>query len=323
MVFDRLLSISLEQIHADDDTFKISIEYLPDHLVHSIANLGILHPLWVQEITPSKFRIVNGFKRFKIAQLLNIAQLPALIISKAFNDFDNFNIRIREKCISGQLNPIEISYILSKLQEKFKMSPSDIMRTYFAAMGLGENIKIFETYDRLHRLEIEIQRAIIIGDLSVEIAALLGDTEVHERLSYFAIINKLKLSKSNQREFFHLLQDIKRIKKTSLENIINDQAVQSIINNERLTPTQKTEKIKTILFSWRYPRFAALKKQFESQLREMKLPPTVRLSPSPFFADSEYHIDLSFRTVAEFHNHLKILQQLEENGFILKLEKLM
>lgn len=319
MKFTKFDILNIEQINKSDDTFLLSSDHDLAELDDSVKEFGILQPIWVQEIHSNSYRIVNGFKRVCAAQSLGIKTVPALVIKKEENDLALFDLYLKERCISGNLNPIEISHIIYKLSHLFDMLPQDIINTYFNLMGLGKNKKVYEYYLPLRTLEINIQKAIIQDELSLEMAALLNKATQEDRKEYFLLIESLRLSKSNQRELWHLLRDVMRRENQSLKELLHNANLRKVMKNVKLTPSQKLERIKDLITSWRYPEYTSSVRRFNKILQMKKLPQNLTIRPAPYFADATFYINFSFRRIDDYQSIVNTLKDLQQTGVIEKL----
>ncbi|NOY60944.1 MAG: hypothetical protein GXO75_18700 [Calditrichaeota bacterium] len=59
----------------------------------------------------------------------------------------------------------------------------------------------------------------------------------------------------------------------------------------------------------RYPRYSEVKEKFEALLRQAKLPPDVRLQPPSYFEGEKFSLTMTFRTVDDLTEKLRILER--------------
>jgi hypothetical protein len=133
------------------------------------------------------------------------------------------------------------------------------------------------------------------------------------------ILQRLRLSKSSQRESWALLSDLARIEKKAITEILREPAIADILGHPSLAPAQKQERLKQELTRRRYPMFAAATAAFEHLLRQARLPPAIQLRPTPYFADDILHLQMQFRSVEEYRVLVNTLQRLSDAGLIAQM----
>lgn len=108
----------------------------------------------------------------------------------------------------------------------------------------------------------------------------------------------------------------------TMVQLVTADEVKEIVRAERMTPSQKAERLKEWLLQKRYPRYAAAKERFDEMLKQASLPDGVTLRHSPFFHDDELQLTVSFRSTAEFDARLDAVQRLRHSGRIEKFAEL-
>lgn len=147
---------------------EFSVDELSD-LALSIQRKGILQPLLVRKIEHDKFEIIAGERRWRAAKQVNLNQVPVVIIS--CNDQEALEIGLIENLQRHDLNPVEESEAIKRLQEEFHLTQEQIAnsigksRSYVANMlrltSLSQNIK---NLIRQNKISAGHARAIITSD---------------------------------------------------------------------------------------------------------------------------------------------------------------
>ena len=321
MITNSLKIIKPEQIDDKNTTFQICSSDNISELIQSIKKMGILSPLLVQPISDNNFRIVSGFSRFKAVKTLGIQNIPVFIKTTP-DDLELFKIAIQEQSVTKQLDAIQISFVIKKLEQGFNLLPEQIIHDFFPLMKLGRNPKVYQLHQPLHLLIPEWQKSLINDNISLDLAATFSDFEDKIQAAVYKFFTELRLGKNQQKDFWMLISDVSRIKGMTICEFLDEPNFQDILNQDKWTPAQKAEHCKQLLFSWRYPEFSKTKEKYETLLSEAKLPPEIRVQAPPSFEGNSFNVFFSFKNLQEYQNHLNTLQSMQDKHIIEKMLEL-
>jgi ParB family transcriptional regulator, chromosome partitioning protein len=147
-------------------------------LVHSIRELGLLQPIVVRQVSPERFELVMGERRWRAARSAGLLEIPAIIRS---TENDRLLLEaLLENLHRTQLNPLEEAAAYDQLLKDFSCTHENL------ADRIGRSRSQVTNTLRLLRLPASVQRRVAAGVLSAGHArALLGldDAEQQERLA--------------------------------------------------------------------------------------------------------------------------------------------
>jgi ParB family transcriptional regulator, chromosome partitioning protein len=147
-------------------------------LVHSIRELGLLQPIVVRQVSPERFELVMGERRWRAARSAGLLEIPAIIRS---TENDRLLLdALLENLHRTQLNPLEEAAAYDQLLKDFSCTHENL------ADRIGRSRSQVTNTLRLLRLPASVQRRVAAGVLSAGHArALLGldDPEKQERLA--------------------------------------------------------------------------------------------------------------------------------------------
>lgn len=126
-------------------------------LADSIREQGILQPLLVRE-TEHGYQIVAGERRWRAAQLLELATVPCLI--HQFDDRQTLQVALIENLQRDDLNAIEQARAFRQLKEEFGMTQEEL------AGSIGKSRSAVANSLRLLSLPVEIQEGVEEGTLT-------------------------------------------------------------------------------------------------------------------------------------------------------------
>jgi ParB/RepB/Spo0J family partition protein len=313
----------LDQIDFSDQTFTFSYFNSVTALEQSIQQVGLLHPVFLQERPGSEsVRIVSGLKRLQALKNLGYRQVSAQIYDvREQDDFEIFRVHLSENASFRQFNEVERARIIDKLINPFQIPSAKVSRDFLPLIGLGTNPKVIERYLPLVRLPENIQSALAADVIGVEMATEMGRLAGADQTLFFNLCLNLKLGKNRQRELFNLFQDLARMSGSSLTGVAEKIQLEKILGEEIPTPVQ-TERVKLALKQLRFPRLTEVEENFKQILKKFKLPPQLSLAPYPFFEEAQFTIKFDFRDRAELEKRIAVLRRISQNPAIADLEKL-
>jgi ParB-like chromosome segregation protein Spo0J len=240
---------------------------LPEGLfdpVPSIADSVQLHlPILVTKKTSeSTAIIVDGCKRYFFAKNNNVKTIPCLTLSESISQEVFCMLRI--SCNQGRTLSIKekLLFISWLNTNKGSTSLNDVARQ--AGLDTADVL----TLAPVLALDQETISAVADGLIHPQVSPLYACLTPEDRLLYAETFKKENLSLQSQREFLEWLPEIASRENTSIESILKNPAIVEVISSEKLNIPQKTEKIRTYLFSRRFPRLLALKKSWESSCKK-------------------------------------------------------
>jgi ParB family chromosome partitioning protein len=147
-------------------------------LVHSIRELGLLQPIVVRQVSPDRFELVMGERRWRAARSAGLLEIPAIIRS---TENDRLLLEaLLENLHRTQLNPLEEAAAYDQLLKDFSCTHENL------ADRIGRSRSQVTNTLRLLRLPASVQRRVAAGVLSAGHArALLAldDPDQQERLA--------------------------------------------------------------------------------------------------------------------------------------------
>lgn len=150
-----------------------------EELKTSIREVGLLQPIVVRELSPDKYELVMGERRWRAAQAIGRESIPAIV--RDTRDDAMLRDALLENIHRVDLNPLEEAAAYQQLLEEFGVTHEELGRR------IGRSRPQISNTIRLLNLPPAVQRRVAAGVLSAGHArALLGldDPEVQERLAH-------------------------------------------------------------------------------------------------------------------------------------------
>jgi len=138
-------------------------------LADSIRTLGLIQPLTLRKTGPSSYQIISGERRFRAAQAVGLASVPAYI--RKADDAAMLEMAIVENIQREDLDPLETALSFQRLIDECNLTQEAM------ALRVGKKRTTVANYLRLLRLPEEIQKALKTRQLSVGHAKVLLGVE--------------------------------------------------------------------------------------------------------------------------------------------------
>lgn len=171
----QLLALRLDSLEPDPAQPRQTIlaERLQE-LSDSILQDGVIQPIEVTEMSPGRYKIVHGERRWRAAQLAGLATIPAIVRRRDYDNLTRFVRQLIENIQREDLNDVDRAAGLLKLKELMQEAegqPPDQPQTAkvtWAKVGkrLGYSRQRIHQLIQLLNLPEEIKEAVRQGELS-------------------------------------------------------------------------------------------------------------------------------------------------------------
>jgi ParB family transcriptional regulator, chromosome partitioning protein len=159
-----------------------------DELVASIQEVGLLQPVVVREVSPGRFELVMGERRWRASQRAGLIEIPAIV--RATTDDDLLRDALIENLHREQLNPLEEAAAYQQLLDDFGATHEELARR------IGRSRPHISNTLRLLNLSPAVQRRVAAGVLTAGHArALLSveDADAQDQLAHRIVAEGLSV----------------------------------------------------------------------------------------------------------------------------------
>jgi ParB family chromosome partitioning protein len=278
---------------------------VPDSLLASIVEVGILHPPIVFQDKKDSYIVINGKKRIRCAELLGKSDCLCAVLRKNTPKQTLLRFLLQDQMASSPLSLPEIATFLQLSRDHVDTKEAmDMLPEAYRPRKDPTQI--------LHLLELgdEILEKIHLGQLAEKIIPDLLSLRKEEQKKIVCLIYELHLGANKQKRLIGLCRDIVLRESISFSSLLEDGVIREIVEHPIMNIPQKTSRIFEVLQKRCFPRSTKAKEAFQSQVRELLLPETFTLSPSPFFERDEISLSIRFPDLARCIEALPLLQDL-------------
>jgi len=298
-------SIPLTSIDLDDQLTCFNFDAPTDSLKQSIEELGIIHPVTlVQEA--NRFQIVCGHSRVKISSLLQLVDIPARILDSLPNDETKLMLNLSENQLHHHYSDIEKGLILFKLSG-VKVPKIRIIEKYMPMLGLEKSKKLLEDHLNSDQLLYSLKTLLHEMNVPLRIFSVFFDWDTQSVEAAERFFSILRPGVNKWRDLLEWVDEISVRDKISPSNLFELPELQSILNQNDLSPNDRYDRIRQIFYSRRYPILSDLRVRLAKSLDALKLDDKTKVHVQDSFESDEIRIEIKFRTREEFVNQLEKL----------------
>ncbi|MDR0612284.1 MAG: ParB/RepB/Spo0J family partition protein [Dysgonamonadaceae bacterium] len=120
-----------------------------EELATSIKSLGLVQPITLREISPDRYQIISGERRYRASLMAGLTSVPAYI--KKASDENVMEMALIENIQREDLNPIEISLAFQTLIDTHNLTQEKLSER------IGKKRATIANFLRLLKLPAEIQ----------------------------------------------------------------------------------------------------------------------------------------------------------------------
>src|SRR3990167_5549476 len=164
----ELCDLSLDRVFPDpNQPRKNFTEESLVELSGSIKKYGVLQPIIVREVSPERYLIIAGERRWRASRIANLTIIPSII--KSDKHEDDAAISLVENIQREGLNPIELAQAYLKLSNDHNLSHDEIAKI------VGKSRAAITNTMRLINLSENVKKYLVGGKLEAGHArSLLG-----------------------------------------------------------------------------------------------------------------------------------------------------
>lgn len=230
----RGLDALLGDVSAKEDTLQnqphsLPIEYLQrgkyqprkdidpeklQELADSIKSQGIIQPIIVRKVSPNKYEIVAGERRWRAAQLAGLQDVPVII--RALDDRTVMAQTLIENIQREDLNPLEEAEALRRLLDEFEMTHQQV------AEAVGKSRVTVTNLLRLMDLHGDVKLLLINRQLDMGHARALLSLDSARQI---AAANKIAKEAMTVRAAERLVKELQTEPKAAKEKTIDHDTV--------------------------------------------------------------------------------------------------
>ena len=311
--------VSLKDIDLEDDAFSISYPKFLETLKTSIQEIGLLTPLILRSKN-SSLQIISGYRRGIVLKELGVDFIPAYIFKDGELDNEEaLRLGILENLYTREINHIEISNSLFKLEKDLSIEPEKIIETYLPLFGLEKSMFIFKKFISLQNLIDGIKTLAVVKKFPLKTLAKLSLLSDKDQESFLELATELSLGFNLVNEFLTLLEEIAAIDRVSISDLLLDKSVNDILSIEDINRDVKTKLLISLLKAMRYPHIHDFKKSIKSNIKNLHLPHEIAMDIPENFEGGTIAMRFKFKNKKDYQEILSKLIEISDSEDFSKI----
>ncbi|MFC1553857.1 ParB/RepB/Spo0J family partition protein [candidate division KSB1 bacterium] len=299
--------IEIDKIEVPEFISVFSYPQKDEKLIGSVKNIGIVNPVLTAK-SDNRYLLICGVKRLAAVKELNFKQIPAYIILDGEYKKDQiFDIAFFDNISGRKFNLIEIAGIFSVLKD-MGTDRSEIAKKYLSEVDLPGGFKTLDFLPKIFSLKEELKAFIVKWNLSPGNLVYLLKFDPVDRQDIFEVIRTLQIHGGKLRQFSELVFEICRRDAISVKDLLNMPFLQSLLNETKITSSQKQSKIIDWLNSLRKPELTKREREFSAIESSLKgLNAGVFSAPREFEGEN-IRANLNFKNLKELDSFCEAVQ---------------
>jgi len=262
-------------------------------LKQSFEDVGILHPLTVQQSAGGKFKLVCGRQRFYALQhCFSQANLYCLILPPELPARTFLHYILTDQQLAGPLTPMETAFFLKYCLEM--IDEEEIVSFFLPHLGHKPHADLLHQYTNLLKLEEKIQTQIHYGFIGEKLAVEFVDLPTNDRMFFSFLIELLQPGAGKQKRLISLSRDIAHRTHQSITSLFEGQPFKQIIEHQEMNPPQKVHTLLELLQRTFYSRREDAEKVFTDRIRKLDLPNNLTVTHSLNFEKDEVFLTINY-----------------------------
>lgn len=319
----KLVQVLLNDIDLSSenyDRYLLNYERDSNAITDSIKKVSLINPVILKKSRDADqaYIIVCGYQRIMACLKLGHESIVANIID-GLSDEETLLLALHDNLSSRGFNEIEKAIVIKKFMD-IGYSYDRVISEIAPFLVVAPNMKIIEKYLSILRLDSEIMKSVVKGELELEKAFLLAAVDDVDKEVVFRILFRESNTNINEtKETIRNLLDLKLIKKQGMDELLSSKEITNILLDSKYNKRQKGERICKLLRYMRYPVISEKEEEFGSLCRELGIDNDVRVNHSKYFEGDEIRITIKASNENRLKANLEKLVISMKNGSFKKI----
>ncbi len=301
--------ISLSDLNVADNSYRITFAPELDGLKRSIRAVGIIQPINVRHTPEGTYQIVTGYKRVLVMQELGRQSIPALVHEPGdLSPTQAFMWNLHDNAATRELNVIEKSLALAKLNQFFQVSEEDLVRQYLPLFGIDPSYKVLHQLMSLAGLTEPLKNYVVHSDLALSSASRIAEFTPSTQQALLPVLTKIRPSTNKLNELLTLIREIAARDGLTVEEILQRYELMQVVADPATSPSEKVRALRQALRGLRMPQLTERQRQMASLIQSLELPQSARVVADPYFEDEKIKLECHFSHPEEIDDLIKKIQ---------------
>ncbi len=265
----RVATVAAESLHFPAGLYAENAP-LPDFTAADFAA-----PIVVLREKTGRLVVIDGHKRLRLLRQRGYSTITCMLS----------DISVAEK----DLGPLRVAFNSRRLfhiREKLALA---VWSLRFPELSTAALAPVVTPKQRGMLLALasaneQVIDAIAAGALHIEVVADFLRLDTYDQRCFLDAFSRLRLSVQMQRQLLEWLPEIAARDKKTIRGLLGGDAVSGVLNDKRINDPQRIQKIRDIVYLWRFPALAQTERSWKSQATALNPAPSrVSIAHAPFF----------------------------------------
>jgi len=304
-----VVRLGIDQISDKPGKYCMSYGFNSTELKRSLSQVGLINYPYVIKNDGSHYEAVTGFRRIIALKELNIEEVECFdMTGSVMSAYDMLRFALHDNLFIREFNLVEKSMIFNMLIELVK----DNNRINEFSSLLNVSRKDYGLILKIQELDEPLKESIASGTINIKALEQLVELKSDDILLCNTWITNLKLNYNQQIQFVDYINDISRIEKISIKQLLGEKFYLDISLDNKKNIPQKAKALMDNLRERRNPVYSNYKNLFEKKIKRMQLPPNIKIKHPRYFESEGYQVEIEFKNGAEIKKSLRTLLDIDE-----------
>lgn len=300
---DTLCQIKISDIDISDDRYRIEI---PTDLIQndpSIFIAGLAYPPIVRPVH-DRYVVVAGFDQ--VEARLKDKSADTIHVLKTRKDITELECLKRSIAAVRFKHPLSAVEILRSVERLHQMLTVDeIQQSALEILGQSLNKKYIEKLIAINTLPHQALVLIANQRLSLKVAEKLISLNKEDLSTILDLFDAVKASKNKQLEIVQFLVESSNRDHISIKEVMLKLDAHAIVSDDSLDSNTKLNKIRNLLYNYRFPTLSKFLSTQSYHIRQLKLN-TIQFVPAQNVENQSFQISFNAKTLNEYSS--KVMQ---------------
>jgi len=299
------VNVAYDCIHRDNLTFPHKLFDSRTQLVdHGLFN-SFIPLIVIRQNSSNTYTIIDGCKRYAYYKQHGKVIFPCQIIITSLTASETGLLRIALNS-KRKLDIREKYWIVLWLKDNF---PLKEYRTMGMKFGIGK--KEIDMLLELSSCTGVVSEAFLDNSLDLNLINYFTVLSKPDQICFVEVFRSLRLSFQIQREFFEWLPEIACKNNEAVRDILMSSNIMTIIKNNEINVPQKINKIRSLLFDYKYPKLSQALNNWKKLASELNPDPSsITFYPDLYFEKDRLEITVSISDKEKAMNNFKKLSNI-------------
>ena len=301
--------LPISAVNVADDSYRVTFAPQLEELKRSIKTIGLVQPISMRHTPEGTYQIVTGYKRVLVLQELGRQSVPALISeAKDLSPSQAFLQNLHDNAVTRQLNLIEKSMALHKLQQFYTMSEDDLVNQFLTLMDETPSYKVLHQLLSLEGLTEPMKHHIIQTDMALTTATRIAEFTSTTQQALLTVLKHIRPSTAKLGELLSLIREIAARDGVTVEEVLQRYQLLQVVTDPNASSISKVQALRQTLRGIRLEELGEKQQRLTQLIHSLHLPDKAKVVADPYFENQQIKLEYQFSAPEELGDLISSLK---------------